>query len=123
MERNLLIVSRDNFLREMVRLALRDLPVAIHSASDAASAAALSVRLRPDCTLLLGAAPLLGGGREAEALRACRCGGSKLLVVAWQHAEQTVLGLLENGVDQYMAFPVNLRRLRSKVASLTGCRV
>ncbi len=118
MERNLLIVSRDNFLREMVRLALKDLPVAIHCTSDAASAAALSARLRPDCILLLGAAPLLGGGREAEELRACRSRRAKLLVVAWQHAEQTVLGLLESGVDQYMTFPVNLRRLRSKVAAL-----
>ena len=37
-------------------------------------------------------------------------------VVAWQHSEQTVLSLLENGVDQYMTFPVNLQRLRGKVA-------
>lgn len=123
MERNLLIVSRDNFLSEMVRLALKDLPAAIHSASDAASAAALAARLRPDCVLLLGAAPLLGGGREAEALHACRSRCTKLVVVAWQHAEQTVLGLLESGVDQYMTFPVNLRRLHSKVAALIGCRV
>ena len=37
-------------------------------------------------------------------------------VVAWQHSEQTVLSLLENGADQYMTFPVNLQRLRGKVA-------
>ena len=38
-------------------------------------------------------------------------------VVAWQQAEQSVLSLLECGVDQYLTFPVSLQRLRMKVAN------
>ena len=38
-------------------------------------------------------------------------------VVAWQQAEQSVLSLLECGVDQYLTFPVSLQRLRTKVAN------
>lgn len=123
MERNILIVSRDNLLREMVRFALRDLPAEIHCTADAAAAAPLAARTQPDCILVLGAAPLLGGGREAAALRQCGGRRPKLLVVAWQHAEQTVLGLLENGVDQYMTFPVNLQRLYAKVAGIIDARL
>lgn len=123
MERNILIVSRDSLLREMVRFALRDLPAAIHCTADADAAARLAERTCPDCILVLGAAPLLGGGREAAALRQRGERRPKLLVVAWQHAEQTVLGLLENGVDQYMTFPVNLQRLYAKVAGIIDTRI
>ena len=37
-------------------------------------------------------------------------------VVSWQQSEQTVLSLLECGVNQYLTFPVSLQRLRAKVA-------
>ena len=123
MERNILIVSRANFLREMVRFALKDLPAAIHCTADAEGAARVADRTQLDCILLLGAAPLLGGGREAAVLRSGGVRRPKLVVVAWQHAEQTVLGLLENGVDQYMTFPVNLQRLYAKVAGIIDTRI
>ena len=38
-------------------------------------------------------------------------------VLSWQQCEQTVLALLECGVDQYLTFPVSLQRLRAKVVS------
>lgn len=117
MERNILIVSRDNFLREMVRFALKDLPAAIHCTADAEGAARVADRTQLDCILLLG------GGREAAVLRSGGVRRPKLVVVAWQHAEQTVLGLLENGVDQYMTFPVNLQRLYAKVAGIIDTRI
>ena len=41
-------------------------------------------------------------------------------MLTWQQAEQTVLSLLECGVDQYLTFPVSLARLRSKVAEELG---
>ena len=37
--------------------------------------------------------------------------------MAWQQAKQSVLSLLECGVDQYLTFPVSLQRLRTKVAN------
>ena len=38
-------------------------------------------------------------------------------VVSWLQSEQAVLSLLECGVDQYMAFPLSLQRLRGKVSN------
>lgn len=35
-------------------------------------------------------------------------------VVSWLQSEQAVLSLLECGVDQYMAFPLSLQRLREQ---------
>ena len=35
-------------------------------------------------------------------------------VVSWLQSEQAVLSLLECGVDQYMAFPLSLQRLRGQ---------
>ncbi len=40
----------------------------------------------------------------------------RIFFVAWQHSEHAVLSVLDGGVDQYMTFPVNLQRLRLKVA-------
>ena len=50
-------------------------------------------------------------------LRPAGLGRPLVYVVAWQQAEQTVLSLLECGVDQYMTFPVSLQRLRTKIAN------
>ena len=35
--------------------------------------------------------------------------------IAWHQSDETVLSLIECGVDQYMTFPLNPARLRSKI--------
>ena len=72
-----------------------------------------------DTVVVLGAAWFSSGRLSAEALRnGCRRHGDRrteIYVVSWQHGEQTVLGMLESGIDQYMTFPLSLRRLCIKV--------
>ncbi len=68
-----------------------------------------------DVVIVLGVSPLLSGrfsldkvGRRAD-IR------PKVYVISWQHGEQTVMGLLECGVAQYMTFPLNINRLLLKI--------
>ena len=86
----ILIVSDEEFLRDVIRLSLADMQADVRCASDV-----------PDMQRMVPA----GLGRPL------------VYVVAWQQAEQTVLSLLECGVDQYMTFPVSLQRLRTKIAN------
>jgi len=68
-----------------------------------------------DLVLLLRAADFLARRQTVERLR--RAGGNpRLYVLMWHHSERVALALLERGVDQCMTFPVNLARLRRKVA-------
>lgn len=111
--RRILIVSEDPFLRDMVRFALGGLDAEVRSAADPEDARRVSRKVLFDLMIVLTVVPFA----------CCDCLAHKkglrrpvVYVVAWQHSEQAVLSLLENGVDQYMTFPVNLQRLRGKVA-------
>ncbi len=110
----ILIVSDDPFLRDMVRFALGGLDVEVRSASESCEVRQLSRSVLFDLVIVLTVSPYSCCdciGRRRKGLRR-----PIVYVVAWQHSEQAVLSLLENGVDQYMTFPVNLQRLRGKVA-------
>lgn len=111
----ILIVSEDLFLRDMVRMSLDGVGAEIVCVSGAAEAVPSCAAAVYDVVLVLGVGPLLGGDL-LQAVRRVRQRATRVCVVAWQQAEQTVLGLLESGVDQYMTFPVSLHRLRAKVA-------
>ena len=87
----ILIVSDDIFLRDMVRLSLIDMHTEVRCAADADEMEGLCRRVLFDLVLVLHVAPIL--------------------------CEQAVLSLLECGVDQYMAFPLSLQRLRGKVSN------
>lgn len=66
-----------------------------------------------ELAIILSPAPLLGGRNIIKQLR---CDGLKteIYVISWRHAEQSVLSLLEYGIDQYMTFPICMGRLKSK---------
>ncbi len=68
-----------------------------------------------DLVLLLRAADFLARRQAVERLRRT-AGNPRLYVLMWHHSERVALALLERGVDQCMTFPVNLARLRRKVA-------
>ena len=94
----ILIVSDEEFLRDVIRLSLADMQADVRCASDV-----------PDMQRMVR--------RMLFDLRPAGLGRPLVYVVAWQQAEQTVLSLLECGVDQYMTFPVSLQRLRTKIAN------
>lgn len=69
-----------------------------------------------DTVVVLGSAGFLSGRLSAEVLRRRKKRARpQIFVISWQHSEQTVLGLIECGVDQYMTFPLSLRRLCVKL--------
>lgn len=108
----IMIVADEPFLRDMVRYALAGLDVEFRCPPNVEEARKLGGRILFDLIIVLTITPF-----------ACCCSMPRVegfrrpvvYVIAWQQSEQTVLSLLESGVDQYMTFPVNLQRLRSKV--------
>lgn len=69
-----------------------------------------------DIVVVLGVAAFVSGQLSVENMRRGDGRRPEIFVISWQHTEQTVLSLLECGVDQYMTFPVCLGRLRIKAA-------
>lgn len=112
----ILIVSDDGFLRETIRCSLADLHADLRSARDAADMEAICGRMLFDLVIVVGVSPFLCGCDVVPAVRPSGLRRPLVYAVSWQQAEQTVLSLLECGVDQYMTFPVHLGRLRRKVA-------
>ena len=102
----ILIVSDEEFLRDVIRLSLADMQADVRCASDV-----------PDLVVVVGTSAFFTGCDVVRTLRPAGLGRPLVYVVAWQRAEQTVLSLLECGVDQYMTFPVSLQRLRTKIAN------
>ena len=100
----ILIVSDEEFLRDVIRLSLADMQADVRCASDVPDMQRMVRRMLFDLVVV-------------RTLRPAGLGRPLVYVVAWQQAEQTVLSLLECGVDQYMTFPVSLQRLRTKIAN------
>ena len=100
----ILIVSDEEFLRDVIRLSLADMQGTVR-------------RMLFDLVVVVGTSAFFTGCDVVRTLRPAGLGRPLVYVVAWQQAEQTVLSLLECGVDQYMTFPVSLQRLRTKIAN------
>ena len=113
----ILIVSDEEFLRDLMRFSLADLPVEIRCAAGADEMRRCCRRGLFDLVIVLHAAPFLCGGDPVRELRPAGLRRPVFYVVTWQQSEHTVLSLLECGVDQYLPFPLSLRRLRAKVAA------
>ena len=110
----ILIVSDEEFLRDVIRLSLADMQADVRCASDVPEMQRL---VRFDLVVVVGTSAFFTGCDVVRTLRPAGLGRPLVYVVAWQQAEQTVLSLLECGVDQYMTFPVSLQRLRTKIAN------
>ena len=112
----ILIVSDDTFLRDLVRLSLAGLGAEVRCVTDASGMRTLCRRMLFDLVIVLHVGVFLGGDDPVRRLRPVGLRRPAVYVLSWQQSEQTVLSLLEAGVDQYMTFPVSLQRLRRKVA-------
>lgn len=113
----ILIVSDDVFLRDLVRLSLADMHAEVRCAACGVEMERLCRQVLFDLVVVLRTSPFLCGRDVVRNLRPSGLRRPLFYVVSWQQSEQVVLSLLENGVDQYMTFPVSLHRLRSKVAN------
>ena len=115
-----LIVSDERFLQRLVGFALTGLDAEVHYAEGADEAERRCRRTLFDLILVLEVPPFLSGRNLIGRVRPAGLRRPAVYVLTWQQAEQTVLSLLECGVDQYLTFPVSLARLRSKVAEELG---
>ncbi len=113
----ILIVSDEEFLRDVIRLSLADMQADVRCASDVPDMQRMVRRMLFDLVVVVGTSAFFTGCDVVRTLRPAGLKRPLVYVVAWQHAEQTVLSLLECGVDQYMTFPVSLQRLRTKIAN------
>ena len=104
----ILIVSDEEFLRDVIRLSLADMQADVRCASDVPDMQRMVRRMLFDLVVVVGTSAFFTGCDVVRTLRPAGLG---------QQAEQTVLSLLECGVDQYMTFPVSLQRLRTKIAN------
>ena len=100
----------------MVCWTLCDLEAEVKSTPCDGEMERLCRRMLFDMVIVLQAAPFMCGRDPIGTLRPEGLRRPLFYVVSWQQAEHTVLSLLECGVDQYLTFPVNLQRLRAKVA-------
>ena len=87
----ILIVSDEEFLRDVIRLSLADMQADVRCASDVPDMQRMVRRMLFDLVVVVGTSAFFTG-----------C---------------DVVSLLECGVDQYMTFPVSLQRLRTKIAN------
>lgn len=104
-------------MRDVVRLSLAGLQAEVRSAPDTAEMERMCRRILFDVVIVLHVAPFLCGRDIVRGVRPAGLRRPLFYVVSWQQSEQTVLSLLECGVDQYMTFPLSLQRLRGKVAN------
>lgn len=116
MHSRILIVAEDAFVCDVVRSSLAGLGAEVHCVADCEGMRTSCRRMTFDLIIVMQAAMFLCGGNPVREVRPAGLRRPVVYVLSWQQAEQTVLSLLEAGVDQYMTFPVNLQRLRRKVA-------
>lgn len=111
----IVIFSDNPFLSRTLSLSLAGLGAEVCCVRNRSEWIRSCERGAVDLLIVLRAADFLARDREVE--RLCRAGGSpRLYVLTWHHSERIATALLEQGADQCMTFPVNLMRLRRKVA-------
>ncbi|MBR5850116.1 MAG: DNA-binding response regulator [Alistipes sp.] len=115
MKQRILIFSTCVVETAVVETALAGLDVEVRVAVDAPAFRRLTERLIFDLVIVVGVGYLLSGDAFFRRVRPRPMRRPEIYLITHQQSEQTVMGLLECGVDQYMTFPLNLARLRAKV--------
>lgn len=111
----ILIYSEDGLLAALIATILAERGIELCVARNLTTLDRLIERGSYEVVIVVGVGLLRRGGEWLMRLRPRRLHLPRIYLVAWQHSEQTVLGMLECGIDQYMALPLNPGRLRAKV--------
>ncbi|MEG1623013.1 MAG: DNA-binding response regulator [Alistipes sp.] len=111
----ILIVSEDDFLGNLILFSLCDIKAEVSYTSDFAKMKAVCHRGGVDLLILLAANPFLCDKGMISEVRPHGLRRPAIHVISWQQSEFFILSLLEQGVDQYMTFPLSLQRLRGKI--------
>lgn len=111
----ILVFGSDVVLTELVVTALSGLGAEVRVAADWSAFERLTSRMVFDLVLLLEVGPVASGRNLFRRVRPHPLRRPEIYVVAHHQGSETVLAMLESGVDQYLTFPLNLSRLRGKV--------
>ncbi len=110
----IVIYSLDNtaasLIAEVVAASCRKV-ICCHTADQTV---ATCLREEPDLVIILLITPFMDGSELIRRIRHSNRRRPPIYVISWQQSEQTVLSLLECGVDQYLTFPICMGRLRGK---------
>ena len=90
----ILIVSDEEFLRDVIRLSLADMQADVRCASDVPDMQRMVRRMLFDLVVVVGTSAFFTGCDVVRTLRPAGLGRPLVYVVAWQQAEQTVLSTL-----------------------------
>ena len=118
--RQVLIIGNGGFVRDMIACAVNRMGLSAVCVSDASQAEEDCRRGRFERVVVLGCSTFADGRVSVERLRPRGSRLPEIYVLSWHHSEHTVLSLLECGVNQYITFPVNLRRLCLKFGEVAG---
>ena len=119
--KRVLIVGSEPLMREMMAALLADIAVEIRTVNRIADAEYECRCGAFDLVIMLDLAPFFDGSEPMSLLRPRRLRRPELFVISWQHSERSVLSMFECGVTQYLTFPLNARRLRSKICKTLNC--
>ncbi|MFI3281042.1 MAG: hypothetical protein R3Y44_03600 [Rikenellaceae bacterium] len=115
---NILIVSSDPLRASAISMALQGQNLDIHHLGSRECLVEYCRINDVQLIIFLSLSPYFASMNVVEQLSRQLVQLPKIYVVAHSQSSSTILALLECGVDQYMTFPLNLYRLRSKVYSL-----
>lgn len=117
--RQVLIIGNEGFVRDMIACAIDRTGVAAVCVEDPAEVEQECRSGRFERVVVLGCSRFADGRITVERLRPKGARRPEIYVLSWHHSEHAVLSLLECGVNQYITFPVNLRRLCRKIGEAT----
>lgn len=116
--RQVLIIGNSGLVRDMIACAVDRAGLSAVCAEDASEVAEDCRRGRFERVVVLGCSAFSDGRLSVGQLRPRGARRPEIYVISWHHSEQAVLSLLECGVNQYLTFPVNLRRLCRKLIEI-----
>lgn len=111
----ILIYSEESLWATLIETILSEPGIELAVARNPEQLRRMTVSRSYEVVIIVGVGLLRRGEGWLLRLRPYRLRPPEIYLVAWQHGEQTVLGMLECGVDQYMTLPLNPGRLRAKV--------
>jgi len=118
MEGSVLVVERDDALRDLMTINLRHAGYNVECVNDAVGAAGLARRSRPDVALL-DWAPGEPGLTFARQMRGDqRTADMSIIMVSNRSTEPDRIAALESGADDYVTKPFSMRELLARVKAV-----
>ena len=116
----IVIYSRRGIVARMIADIVGDRGARVVCCTSPRQTVAACMHEKPDVVIVLSVAPFMDGSEFIRRICFDMRQRPAIYVVSWQQSEQTVLSLLDCGVDQYITFPLCMSRLQRKIALETN---